>query len=59
MKTSFGNIEKISLESILQREDFNGLCGINKDQFDICKDCEFRNICIFLILFSVGESNTI
>jgi SPASM domain peptide maturase of grasp-with-spasm system len=42
---SFGNIREVSLHSALARRDFSKLWSINKDQIEICKDCEFRYIC--------------
>lgn len=45
MLRSFGNIRETSLHSALAHRDFRELWSINKDQIDICKDCEFRYIC--------------
>jgi SPASM domain peptide maturase of grasp-with-spasm system len=43
---SFGNARETSLHSALAHRDFSALWSINKDQIDICKDCEFRYVCI-------------
>jgi SPASM domain peptide maturase of grasp-with-spasm system len=45
MKLSFGNIKQTSLISVLDRVGFKDNWTINKDQIDICKDCEFRYAC--------------
>ena len=42
---SFGNARQVSLHSALAHRDFAQLWSINKDQIEICKDCEFRYIC--------------
>ena len=42
---SFGNARDVSLHSALAHRDFAALWEINKDQIEICKDCEFRYIC--------------
>jgi SPASM domain peptide maturase of grasp-with-spasm system len=46
MARSFGNLRETSLHSALAHRDFAALWSINKDQIDICKDCEFRYLCI-------------
>ncbi len=45
MKNSFGNINTTSLNSVLAKKKFKNLWEINKDQIEVCKDCEFRYIC--------------
>ncbi len=45
MARSFGNLRDTSLHSALAHRDFAALWSINKDQIDICKDCEFRYVC--------------
>lgn len=42
---SFGNIRETSLHSALAHRDFRELWSINKDQIEVCKDCEFRYLC--------------
>lgn len=46
MKKSYGNISNVSLEKAISKKDFKELWGITKDQVSICKDCEFRYVCI-------------
>jgi len=45
MSQSFGNIKDTSLEDALNHPDFKKYWNINKDQIEVCKDCEFRHIC--------------
>lgn len=45
MKESFGNINDISLKTVLGKEEFKKYWNITKSQIDICKECEFRAIC--------------
>ena len=45
MARSFGNARETSLHSALAHRDFAALWSINKDQIDVCKDCEFRYLC--------------
>lgn len=42
----FGNIYKMSLRDIMDNSDIKSLWNINKDQIDVCKDCEFRHMCM-------------
>jgi SPASM domain peptide maturase of grasp-with-spasm system len=43
--SSFGNIKETQLEEALNHPDFKKYWKINKDQIEVCKDCEFRYIC--------------
>ena len=45
LPASYGNIATTSLHSALAQQGFKDLWEINKDQVEICKDCEFRYIC--------------
>lgn len=45
MEKSYGNINDVRLESVLEDADYLSYWGINKDQIDVCRDCEFRYIC--------------
>ena len=46
MEQSFGNIKNMSLQSAVVKGGFRDLWEVNKDQIEICKDCEFRYVCI-------------
>ncbi len=45
MAESFGNIKDTTLEEALNHPNFKKYWNINKDQIEVCKDCEFRHIC--------------
>ncbi|MEO5775454.1 MAG: grasp-with-spasm system SPASM domain peptide maturase [Flavobacterium sp.] len=45
MSESFGNIKDNTLEEALNHPNFKKYWNINKDQIEVCKDCEFRYIC--------------
>lgn len=42
----FGNINSISLLSLSKNKKFNKFWNIIKDQIEICKDCEYRYMCV-------------
>lgn len=46
MQVSYGNIEDTYLKDVVDREDFRSMWSINKDAIEVCKDCEFRYICM-------------
>ncbi len=43
---SYGNVREVSLHSAVTRRDFRELWEVNKDQIEVCKDCEFRYVCV-------------
>lgn len=45
MPHSYGNIKDTTLQEALEHPDFKKYWNINKDQIEVCKDCEFRYIC--------------
>jgi SPASM domain peptide maturase of grasp-with-spasm system len=45
LSKSYGNINNQSLTLTAQNPDFIRMFLINKDQINICQDCEFRHIC--------------
>ena len=45
MPQRFGNIKDITLEEALNHKEFRQYWNLTKDQIEVCKDCEFRNIC--------------
>lgn len=57
MKIGYGNSRDTSLASVLARRDFRHLWEINKDQIDVCKDCEFRYICVDCRAFIRDDSD--
>ncbi|WP_162910732.1 grasp-with-spasm system SPASM domain peptide maturase [Hymenobacter oligotrophus] len=45
MPTSFGHVDDTPLRAVLQQPDFTAVWAVNKDQVEVCRDCEFRYIC--------------
>ena len=45
MTNTFGNIKNKSIKEVIENPDFTKLWSINKDDIDVCKDCEYRYIC--------------
>ncbi|WP_118975786.1 grasp-with-spasm system SPASM domain peptide maturase [Taibaiella koreensis] len=45
LNESFGNIKDITLEEAICQPHFKKYWNINKDQIEVCKDCEFRHVC--------------
>ncbi len=45
-KKQFGLIENVTEKQLMSNVDFTSLWSITKDNVEICKDCEFRNICM-------------
>lgn len=57
MAKAYGNIKQDSLHNIIIREQFKELWEINKDQIDVCQDCEFRYICTDCRAFISDEND--
>jgi len=45
LSESFGSIINSSIEEAIKDVNFKKYWNINKDQIEVCKDCEFRYIC--------------
>jgi len=45
MKRSFGFIGTTKLKDVLKDENFRKIWRINKDQIEVCSDCELRYVC--------------
>ena len=45
MKDSFGHISTTKLKEALANEAFRKVWKINKDQIEVCSDCELRYVC--------------
>lgn len=43
--SSYGNINSIDLIDVLKSEEYLSLGKISKNQIEVCKICEFRNVC--------------
>ena len=44
--TSFGNVNEVSIATVISNDLFVEKWTINKDQILVCQDCEFRYICM-------------
>ncbi|MBI9068476.1 MAG: grasp-with-spasm system SPASM domain peptide maturase [Salinivirgaceae bacterium] len=42
----YGNINEVDLKEVVQSEEFQKLWHIKKDEIKVCKDCEFRHMCM-------------
>lgn len=58
MLRNYGNIRTQSLQETLAIDEFQQLWHINKDQIHICKDCEFRYICVDCRAFLQDPANS-
>lgn len=45
MPDSFGDAKTTDLRSAVMDEKFRALWEVNKDQVEVCRDCEFRYVC--------------
>jgi SPASM domain peptide maturase of grasp-with-spasm system len=45
MKKSYGNIKDTLLKNLISNTEIKKVWGIDKNQIEVCKDCEFRYIC--------------
>ena len=45
MPRSYGHVSDTSLHSALAHSGFREVWEVNKDQVEVCRDCEFRYIC--------------
>lgn len=57
LKTVYGHIHNTNLDEVIDQKVFNEKFRINKDQIEICKDCEFRYICSDCRAYTQGENN--
>ena len=46
MHNTFGNIKNEKIEDVVNTKSFQKLWFIYKDEINVCKDCEFRNMCM-------------
>ncbi|MGE0568121.1 MAG: grasp-with-spasm system SPASM domain peptide maturase [Bacteroidia bacterium] len=57
MKFGYGKIENVDIEKLVQKKGFKKYWNINKDKVSICKDCEFRYICMDCRAYTVDEND--
>lgn len=58
MKKQYGHINDISLINVARQNGFKEIGRLNKDETDICKDCELRYICSDCRAYTQGNSLT-
>lgn len=46
MDNSFGNHKDVSIEDLIKRSEFQKYWLITKEFIEVCKDCEFRFMCV-------------
>ncbi len=59
MTESFGHISNVSLDSVLQQQDFKKKWNITKDTVEVCRDCEFRYICTDCRAYTTGDNASV
>ena len=47
MVKNYGNLRDITLKEAIEKQGFKQMWTIHKDQIEICKDCEFRQVLCF------------
>ncbi|MDD2330259.1 MAG: grasp-with-spasm system SPASM domain peptide maturase [Bacteroidales bacterium] len=57
MQKTYGHVSKIKLEDVIVSDEFKKYWKIKKSNIDVCKDCEFRNICIDCRAFITYPNN--
>jgi SPASM domain peptide maturase of grasp-with-spasm system len=57
MKDNFGSIFKTTLKVALENEGFKKVWNINKDQIEVCSDCELRYVCQDCRAYIEDENN--
>jgi SPASM domain peptide maturase of grasp-with-spasm system len=57
MKISYGNIKNTSLIDVLDKTDFKSIWSITKDNIAVCKDCQYRYVCIDCRAFISNDDN--
>lgn len=57
MLKSFGKSHDVELKDVISIDSFTESWLINKDQIEVCKNCEFRYVCIDCRAFIVDKNN--
>lgn len=52
-----GYINKECIVDVVSKENYKFLCSITKDQVNVCKDCEFRYICMDCRVYIKDKNN--
>ena len=57
-KQSFGHVSHITLDSVVKQDGFTKLWNVRKDDIEVCKDCEYRHMCMDCRVF-IDDLNNI
>jgi len=57
MKHSYGEIKKNTITEVLEKNEVQKLWTINKNEIEICKDCEYRYCCTDCRVFTDHKNN--
>ncbi|VTR36674.1 grasp-with-spasm system SPASM domain peptide maturase [Sphingobacterium thalpophilum] len=56
LNSSYGNLKNVRLEEVVFNDDFRKMWEVNKDIISVCRDCEFRYICLDCRAFTHGSN---
>lgn len=56
MQKSYGKVNEIKIKNIVLDKNYQKLWSIKKDDISVCKDCEFRYICLDCRAFQSSEN---
>ena len=54
----YGNIKNIRLDEVINIDTFKSFWNVHKDMIDVCKDCEYRHMCVDSCSLSKRKDNT-
>ena len=54
---AYGNIKNTNLSDVVKNPDFQKYWHINKEKIDVCRECEFRVICIDCRAYVLDKNN--
>ncbi len=57
MLENYGNINDVDLKEVVDSKEFQKLWQIKKDNIKVCKDCEFRHMCMDCRAFRKDEND--
>jgi SPASM domain peptide maturase of grasp-with-spasm system len=57
MKDNYGHIENTLIAEVIQKEDFQKMWQIKKDNIEVCKNCEFRYMCLDCRVYTSDKNN--
>ena len=57
MNNGYGNIKDHSLSEVVEKKEYRRYWEINKNDIDVCRDCEFRYVCQDCRAFITDSSN--